>query len=173
MSIGRRVWLRLLATTGRVSHRCRSRPYPRHWLTHRCGGRSISFTGARVTLFDLGFTECQERLYRALLADECLDIGDLGQLIGTGDESTRAELAGLVQLGALEVDPMAAAGVRVVHPMSALRKHVEQAEDELLRRRRAVSDVRTELELLSSVYARRLAGTGEGCERVESVDDVR
>lgn len=125
-----------------------------------------------MTLCDLGFNEYQEQLYWALLADQCLSIGDLGQLIGAGDESTRAELAGLVQLGVLEVDPGAAAGVRVVHPMSALRKHVEQAEDELLRRQWAVSDIRIKIELLSNVYSRRLVGTGERCEQIETVDGV-
>jgi hypothetical protein len=126
-----------------------------------------------MTLRDLGFSELQEAVYRALLADPNRDTPTLATLVKADEQETRDALAGLVALRAARSDPDAPAGVSTGDPTTTIGELIERMEDETLRRHRRIGDTRAELSELSELRGGRRTGGTTGVEPVERLADVR
>jgi sugar-specific transcriptional regulator TrmB len=126
-----------------------------------------------MTLRDLGFSELQEAVYRALLIDPGRDVTALATLVKADEQELRAALAELVELRAVRPDADAPAGVTAGDPRTAIGELIERLEDEALRKHRRIGDTRAELSELSELRGRHRAGGANGIEPVERLEDVR
>jgi len=97
-----------------------------------------------VTLRDLGFSELQEAVYRALLAGPSRDERTLAGMTRADTQAMRTALAALAELGAIRRDPRAPAGYSARDPVVAIGELIERLEDEAVRRQRTIGAMRAE-----------------------------
>src|SRR5215468_2406706 len=97
------------------------------------------YSGGLVTLRDLGFSQLQEVVYYALLADPSRDVRALSVLAGMDEDPVRAALHDLTELGVLRADPDAPAQFSARDPGVAVGELIERMEDEALRSQRKIS----------------------------------
>lgn len=132
-----------------------------------------------MTLRDLGFTELQEAVYTALLADPSRDMPALSVRTGADQDAVRAALDDLARLGVLQSDPGAPARFSARDPGVAIGELIEGLEEEALHRQRRVAAVRAQLPQLVALRRRAAPGdSGEpgtacGVETIGALADVR
>jgi sugar-specific transcriptional regulator TrmB/DNA-binding CsgD family transcriptional regulator len=130
-------------------------------------------------LLDIGFSQEQANLYRALIAHPGATMPGLAQLAGIPPAEVAEVMTSLMGLGVARPYPAAPTGITLVNPAAALAGLAEQLEESLLRRQQRVAAARTQLAEFCAAYSRpdmrpgSAAADESGIERLDSVEAVR
>jgi DNA-binding CsgD family transcriptional regulator len=126
-----------------------------------------------MPLRDLGISEQQEAVYRALLADSNRGAAELAALLRTDEPAVRDALVRLADLDLIRPCPAAPAQFAPRAPAAAVGELIERMEDETLGRHRAIAAARTEVAGLNALQLGQPAGEQAGVETLGQPDDVR
>jgi len=125
-------------------------------------------------LTELGFTDTEELIYRALLRNPALSIETLADRHRLPPGEVERACGRLFELGVLKRD-RGGPGFVVPRPAVAVGQLIEHREEELLRQYRRASESRSvigELELLHGQLA-EAEPTDHGVERLDDLDAIR
>lgn len=128
-----------------------------------------------MALADLGFSESQERLYRALLRSPTRSADELAVELDRPVAEVLADCAFLIELGVLRGDPGRPESFIVGKPAATLGPLIERCEEDLLRRYRRTADTRFAIGELEHLFSQQRTDVPEeqGVERVEDLQAVR
>lgn len=127
-------------------------------------------------LTDIGFSAEQERIYTALLEHPWASVDGLADQLYRPAEEIQRQLAGLVELGVVEVDGADENKYVAKNPVTTLGQLIDRKEEELMRDYRRVAETRAQAAELATRFTAAHPSMGQAAVDVETVlglDDVR
>lgn len=151
------------------------------WAAGSCRGATETVGQTADALLDIGFSQAQAAVYRALLVRPGATSRELARLAGLRAAEMPSALDSLTSLGVARSCPAAPAGIALISPAIALGALADRMEADLLRRRQQrMATARAQLAAFCASYARPDPQPGPAAvmgdadiERLDSIEAVR